>query len=248
MSASSANSDDWIRRFHEAPDAKVRLVCFPHAGGSASFYFPVSRQLTPGVEVLAVQYPGRQDRRAEPNVDSIPEVADRVTAALGGSLDRPVALFGHSLGAVLAYEVGLRLEAGGRKLVRLFASGRRAPSRYREEDVHRRTDAGIVEELRSLSGTEAGFLTDPEILQMIMPAIRGDYRLIETYRHEPDRRLDAPITALTGDDDPKTSLDEAKAWSEHTTGEFDLRIFPGDHFFVISQARRVLEVVAEQLR
>jgi surfactin synthase thioesterase subunit len=247
MTTSTIDSDAWIRRFQPAPAARVRLVCFPHAGGSASFYFPVARALAPGVEVLAVQYPGRQDRRADPNVGDIHELADLVTEAVRGWADRPLAFFGHSLGAVLAYEVGLRLEATGGELVRLFASGRRAPSRYRDENVHRRPDAGLIAELQALSGTDAAVLGDPEILRMIMPAIRSDYRAIETYRHDPARRLSAPITALTGDDDAKTTLDEAQAWSAHTTGGFDLRVFTGGHFFVSSQAPQVLAAITEQI-
>lgn len=248
MTSSIVDSDTWIRRFHPAPAAPVRLVCFPHAGGSASFYFPVARALAPRIDVLAVQYPGRQDRRADPNVDDIHDLADLVAEAVRGWTDKPLAFFGHSLGAVLAYEVALRLEASGdATLVRLFASGRRAPSRYRNEGVHKRPDSGVIAELQALSGTDAAVLGDPEILRMILPAIRSDYRAIETYQHDPTRGLSAPITAFTGDDDPKTSLEEALAWSGHTSGAFELQVFPGGHFFVSSQAPKVLAAITEQL-
>lgn len=100
----------WIRRFHPRPDGDVRLVCLPHAGGSASFFFPVSQAMPPSVDVLCVQYPGRQDRRAEPVIDSIPDLADQVFAALLPWADRPLAFFGHSMGATLAFEVARRLE------------------------------------------------------------------------------------------------------------------------------------------
>ena len=164
----------WIRRYHQAPDSPVRLVCFPHAGGSASFFFPVAKALAPAIDVTAVQYPGRQDRRTEPNIDNIADLADAILPAVRPLTDRPLAFFGHSMGAILAYEVALRLEKdGAAPLTRLYASGRRAPSRYREETVHKRDDAGVIAELRGLSGTDADLLGDAETLEMILPAINA---------------------------------------------------------------------------
>nr|WSW62334.1 alpha/beta fold hydrolase [Streptomyces sp. NBC_00998] len=240
--------DKWVRRSHAAPNSEVRLVCLPHAGGSASFYFPVSKELAPAVEVLAVQYPGRQDRRHEPNIPSIPDLADQIFAAVRHLDDLPMALFGHSMGAVLAYELALRMQdAGLPSPVRFFASGRRAPSRYRDDVVHLGSDAEMVAELRKLSGTDSAMLADPELLEMIMPAIRSDYRAVETYRYEPGRMLDCPVTVLTGDNDPRVSIDEAASWDAHTTGPMELRVFPGGHFFLADQSRDVIELLTERL-
>lgn len=248
MSQSPALSENWLRVYRPAPAAAVRLVCFPHAGGSASFFFPMVQPLAPDVEVVAVQYPGRQDRRGEPNVGSIPELADQSFAALRRLADRPLALFGHSMGAVLAYEVALRMrDAGLPGPVRLFASGRRAPSRYRDERVHLAPDHRIIAELRLLSGTNASLLADPELLEMIMPAVRSDYRAIETYRHDPQRRLDRPITVLTGDDDPRVTMDEARAWAEHTTAPIDLHVLTGGHFFLVDRSDQVIALLRQQL-
>ncbi|MDQ0954324.1 surfactin synthase thioesterase subunit [Streptomyces phaeochromogenes] len=108
----ATNSERWIRRYHPAPDASTRLVCFPHAGGSATFYHPVSRALSPEIDVVAVQYPGRQERRTEPLVDSVEKLADLIVPELEPWLDRPLTFFGHSMGASLAYEVALRLRRG----------------------------------------------------------------------------------------------------------------------------------------
>lgn len=238
----------WISVYHPAPRSAVRLVCLPHAGGSASFYFPVSRALAPGVEVLAVQYPARQARRLEPGIDNIPDFADQIFAVLRGLDDKPVAFFGHSMGAVLAYEVALRMQrAGLPSPVRLFASGRRAPSRYRDERVHEGTDAEVVAELRRLGGPNPAMLADPEMLEIILPAIRSDYTAIERYRHEPGRTLDCPVTALIGDDDPRVTIDEAKAWAEHTTGPYDLETFPGGHFYLVDHGARVIDLVRTRL-
>lgn len=238
----------WIRRFHPVPDAAHRLVCFPHAGGSASFYFPVSRALAPGVDVLAIQYPGRQDRRHEPCVDSIPKLAEALVDELSPWFDRPVTLFGHSMGASLAFEVATRLEERGIVAHGLFASGRRAPSTVRDERVHLKDDAGLIAEITRLSGTDTQVLGDPEILRMILPAVRADYRAAETYRYTPGPRLSCPVLALTGDSDPHVTLEEARAWGEHTSGRFGLRVFPGGHFYLNSQAAEVTEALRAHMR
>lgn len=244
----TVQGDLWVRRFHPSASSPVRLVALPHAGGSASYLFPVSRALSPAVDVLAIQYPGRQDRRHERVLESVTELADGVFEALEPWMDRPLALFGHSMGATLAYEVALRLQQSGRPPVRLFASGRRAPSRVRDEPyVHTRDDAGLLAELNRLSGSDARVLGDPELLPMILPAVRGDYKAVETYRPDPGHRLTTPITVLTGDADPMTTLDEARDWSRHTSGECDVRVYPGGHFFLNDHAPEIIRLIGAEL-
>lgn len=234
------HQDTWIRRFQPSPDAPVRLVCLPHAGGSASFYFPVARALAPDADVLTVQYPGRQDRRTEPPLTRLTDLADQVADALSPWTDRPLVLFGHSMGALLGYEVATRLEAAGTAPLALVASARRAPSRHRQESVHLRSDEGVVDELRLLGGMDTAFLEDPELREMILPAMRADYEAIETYRHTPRPPLTTPITVLTGDDDPQVTADEARSWSAHTTGPFALHTFKGGHFYLTEHNEAVL--------
>ncbi|MFE7563895.1 thioesterase II family protein [Kitasatospora sp. NPDC057500] len=243
-----AQDNLWIRRFHqEAGD--LTLVCFPHAGGSASFYYPVSEALRSTVQVVALQYPGRQDRRHERPLTTIAELADESFAALRPLMDRPLAFFGHSMGATLAFEVAVRMRRElGTAPVALFASGRRAPSRHRVETAHLLGDDGLVAELQSLSGTDARILGDLELLRMILPAIRSDYTAAETYRYEPGPALDCPIVALTGESDPKASLEEVGAWAEHTTGGFALHTFEGGHFYLARHQRAVLDVIRDRLR
>lgn len=247
MPGSSVDPDRWLRRLYPS-DAAVRLVCLPHAGGSASFFFPLSRALADRVRVLGVQYPGRQERYDEPVIDDLHVLADRVAEVLVARPSGPYALFGHSLGGALAYEVAVRLrDAGQPAPVRLFVSGRRAPSRYREGTVHLRDDDGIVAELRRLSGTHQDVLGDPDLLRLVMPALRGDYRAIETYRPRSDVPLDCPVTVLTGDRDPVVSLDEAHDWGRHTTGPTIVRVFSGGHFFLVDHAATIADLVRDEL-
>ncbi|WP_354639861.1 thioesterase II family protein [Kitasatospora camelliae] len=247
MTLTNGAADTWIRRFHPAPDARVRLVCLPHAGGSASYWFPMSAATPPEIEVLAIQYPGRQDRRQEPCLETIDALAAQVTEALKPYRDLPLALFGHSMGAVVGFEVARRLEALGTPPAVLFASGRRAPSRHRDEDVHLRGVDGMVAELRKLDGTDPRALQDPELLQMILPAVRADYKAVETYRYQPGPPLSCPVHALVGDSDEKATVDEAESWRFHTTGESRLHVFPGGHFYLNQHQDGIVRLVTDRL-
>ncbi|HVQ95499.1 MAG TPA: alpha/beta fold hydrolase [Mycobacteriales bacterium] len=240
--------DLWVRRFHPVAEPAIRLVCFPHAGGSASAYFPLSRSLTPAVEVLAVQYPGRQERRGEPGIGDIGVLADRITAAVAPWASRPYALFGHSMGAIVAFEVARRLEAGpGGHPRHLFVSGRRAPTLQRSRGVHLRDDAGVVDELRELGGTDHRFLRDSELLATILPATRSDYRAIETYEYADGPPVACPVTAMVGESDPESTLAETTAWSAHCGGGFDLKVFPGGHFYIEASRAAVVGTITAAL-
>jgi len=250
MPVSTADaSTTWLRRYQPATRPSARLVCFPHAGGAASYFHPMAVRFAPSVDVLSIQYPGRQDRRLESCVDTIAELSDLITDELVPLADElPTVFFGHSMGAVLGFEVAWRLEQKGANAPRtLIASGRRSPSSRRDESVHLRDDDGIVAELKLLNGTDSAPLADEEILRMSMPAIRGDYKAIETYVGDPGRQVRAGITVLTGDADPKTTLDEARAWQDHTTGEFRMSVLPGGHFFLIANQASVTKEVATEL-
>jgi pyochelin biosynthesis protein PchC len=156
--------------------------------------------------------------------------------------------FGHSMGALLAFEVARRLAGQGIVPRHLVVSGRRAPSRRRAESVHTRDDAGLIAEVVALSGTDAAILGDPEILRMVLPAIRGDYRAVETHQHRDGPPLTCPITVLTGDDDPRVSLDEATAWKEHTTEGCDVRVLAGGHFFLVHHQQEINDLLRALLR
>ena len=243
MSYPATDDALWCRRYRPASDAVARLVCLPHAGGAAPFFLPVSVALTPWIDVVAIQYPGRQDRRAEQPVDELAVLADRIHRIVRRQPALPLVIFGHSLGAVLGFEVTRRLEADGHGPVRLFASGRRAPSTHRDEAVHQRDDAGIWDEVRRLNGTVSSLLSNEEIMRAALPALRADYRAVETYSCAPDITVNCPISVLVGQDDPKTTLDEARAWARHTSGSFELHVFPGGHFFLTDHVEEIIKMI-----
>jgi surfactin synthase thioesterase subunit len=234
MTGSANIEGEWIHRFHPTDSSEFRMVCFPHAGGAASYYYPWSEALAPDMDTLAVQYPGRQDRRAEGCITSLAELADRTYAALRRTEDgRPTVFFGHSMGSILAFEVARRYQDDtGTPPARLFASGYPAPSRLRGGTVHLRDDDGVVDELRAVNGTEPVWLENKHLRASVLQAVRGDYTALETHPRATGVRLDCPLTMLTGDDDPHTTLAEAEAWQEHTTGEFSLHVFQGGHFYL----------------
>ena len=237
----------WIMRFHPNPEAGVRLVCFPHAGGSASYYHPLSVRFARDADVIALQYPGRQERRREACIDDIGLLADRLAEQLAPLADKPTVYYGHSMGGILAFETAWRLEQSGlRGCQSLVASGRRAPSTRRSETVHRLDDDGVIAELQQLGGTDPRMIDD-ELLRIALPSIRGDYKAIESYVPTPDRKVSCPIVALTGDADPLTTIAETEAWRRHTDEDFRSRVFPGGHFFITSNLAAVQHEIAREM-
>jgi pyochelin biosynthesis protein PchC len=229
-------------------------VCFPHAGGSASAYRSLTAALAEvGVEAWAVQYPGRQERFREACVERVDLVVDAVTAELRPLLDDPLpfGLFGHSMGAVLAFETARRLERDGRRPVVLVVSGRPAPSLPwplpGAPSLLDADDAMLIEELRLLAGREADVPVDPALLRLVLPALRADYRLLAGYTYTPGAGLDCPVLALAGDRDPRVAVEAVARWEEETRGGFALEILPGSHFFVDDHLPYLAKTIGSRL-
>ncbi|WNF00981.1 alpha/beta fold hydrolase [Streptomyces luomodiensis] len=237
------SSELWLRQFFPTPEAPVRVVLLPHAGGSATFYLPLARALAPVADVYAVQYPGRQDRRDEEAVRDLRVLAGLVAEALKPGLDRPLVLFGHSMGATLAFELAQRLP-----VAHLIVSGRRAPSQPRADQDHLASDDELLAAVIGLGGTSADVMADDEMRALILAPLRADYYAAETYRWEPAPPLETPITVCIGDDDPKTTVEQAHAWAGHTTAPTTVEVFPGGHFYLVDHQERLAELVAQGVR
>ncbi|WP_235558485.1 alpha/beta fold hydrolase [Sphaerimonospora mesophila] len=239
-----ATGHDWLRGYLPRPLAAARLICFPHAGGSAAFYRPWAPLLPGHVELLAVQYPGRMDRASEPLVRRMTEMADRAALAVAPLARRgPVVLFGHSLGASVAHEVARRLTARGTAPAALVVSGRPAPHRLRATTVHLADDDTLWAETGRLGGTHEDVLGSALLRQLSLPTLRADYEVAETHLPGPAAPLPVPVLAFYGDRDPEVTEDEARGWSAWTSSEFTLTAFPGDHFYLVSEQASVLKAI-----
>lgn len=229
--------------------ATVRLFCFAHAGGGAAAYRPWRQALAPGVDVRPVVLPGRESRVRELPYRRVEQLLDPLCEALEPYLDRPYAFFGHSLGSILAYEVARRLSAGpGRGPELLVVSGRRAPRLPTERRLFSTLpDEDFLAALGGLGGTPPEVLGEAQLLQMLLPTLRADFELNESYRTLPGPRLRCPVAAYMGADDPEVGPGELLAWQGETAGEFTLRVFPGGHFYLKDEGAGVLGALRQDL-
>ncbi len=234
----------WLRWFRPVADPSVRLVCFPHGGGGASAFAAWPPLLPHRAELVAIQYPGREDRTVDAFPDSVAHAVADLGPELLPQLDRPYVLFGHSMGATLAYEVAQWMSRGGHRPPRhLVVSAREAPTDERGGDVHHRDDEGVLAELARLGGTHRDVLADATLRTLILRYVRQDYRLIETYRHAGWPPLDCPVTVFLGADDPDLGVAQARRWGQVTRHRPGLRVFPGDHFYLVPQREAVVRAL-----
>lgn len=230
---------EWVKCFGPRPAARLRLFCFAHAGGGATAYRLWSAGLPADIEVRAVQLPGRETRLHEPALRRMDAIVEALVPALRDEFDRPFALFGHSMGAMVASELTHRLAELGLPLPRhLFVSGRRAP-RCIEPDapLHPLPDTAFIAELnRRYGGIPAEVLAHEELVQLLLPALRADLEALETAARPPRPPLPVPISAYGGLDDSRANRELLEPWRHETQASFRLRMFPGDHFYL--QPRR----------
>jgi surfactin synthase thioesterase subunit len=240
----------WIRCFEARPQARLRLICFPYAGAGASVYRLWHADLPRGVEVHAVQLPGRETRLHEAPLTRMSDAVAGTVHALRPLLDRPFVFFGHSMGALLASEVARALQSGGAPCPRLLMlSARRAPSLPdTEPPIHCLDhDAFVAEIDRRYGGIPKEVMAHRELMELLMPALRADMEVMETHAAQLTPLLDVPLHVVGGASDPRVQREQLEAWRGLTSRSFELSILAGDHFFINSRRTELLALVSEKL-
>jgi surfactin synthase thioesterase subunit len=233
----------------EYPGARQRLFCFPFAGAGASMFREWPGILPKGIHVVGIQLPGRENRIGEPPLRHLRSAAKTIATVLSRYRDLPFALFGHSVGALLVFEVARELRNSfSCAPIQVFLSGCGAPgSAKRNAPIHRLPDNLFVQELRRLGGTPEAILGNDEVMQLMLPMLRADFELSETHQYEEQAPLECPITVLGGLQDAEVRNSDLRGWQSETHASFNIRMFPGDHYFIRSCRTPVLRTIAGQL-
>lgn len=240
----------WIARPPLNPQARLRLFCFPHAGAGASIFRAWSDNLPPEIEVCPIHLPGREDRLGETPFTRLLPLIQTLAPLLRPYLDIPFAFFGHSLGALLSFELAREFRRQNfPSPVHLLVSGSRAPQiPDLDLPIHRLPDPKFLESLRRFNGTRPEVLQNPELLQLFLPALRSDFAILETYFYATQERLNCPISAFGGMEDNKVSYEQLNAWREQTHSDFTVQMFPGDHFFWHNNHKPLLQAIAQEIQ
>ena len=239
----------WFVRPEPRPGAPLRLYCLPSAGGGVGLFRAWPPLLPDDVEVCAVQLPGRDARRAEPPFSRLTPLVLALADALASEPARPYALYGHSMGARIAFELAREQRRRGRPGPQLLVvSGRRAPHVPERDPLHALGDPQLIARLSRIGGTPEAVLREPELMAIFLPTVRADFAVNELEDHRDEPPLGCPILAYAGSHDERCRPDELDAWRDHTAGAFAQAVLPGAHFFIQSAARELLSSLGRALR
>ncbi len=249
LQETSGGANRWLARSEMNRAARMRLFCLPYAGGDCSVFRSWSKDLPPFVDLCPILLPGRETRLGEPAAIRMEPLAEAVARAILPYLDKPFAFFGHSMGALVGYEVARRLRRDhGLEPVHLFVSAHGGPH-IPESDTHvyKLSDADFVKHLRTLNGTPQEVFDCPELMQILLPTLRADFELLGTYEYKPEAPFGCPITVFGGSQDDSVTREQLEGWKSHTTADCSVKILPGNHFFLSSQKSLLLRMMTEEL-
>jgi surfactin synthase thioesterase subunit len=236
----------WIRQFHAPPSPdSLPLLVFPHAGAGASAYREFSKLLSAKFDVVVFQYPGRQDRAGEASLPSLSEIAAGAFGDFSTSVHNrglPIVTFGHSMGALVAFEFVRLAEESGVDVRRLLVSAAVAPSNVAGKPPHPQDDEAILNHLAALEGTDTDVMANRALMRLALPVIKADYRAFDAYTCADDVKVAAPIHAMGGDQDPYITLGDLYGWGKHTEA-VTVTMFDGGHFYLTSHIEAVTELL-----
>ena len=249
MSNVSTRPDDWVICHRPNPQARLRLFCIPYSGSGTSIFRTWPNDFPAEIEVCAIRLPGRENRLREPPFTQLAPLTEILAQALRPYLDKPFAFFGHSVGALISFDVTRQLRRqGDPEPAYLFVSGRRAPQLPIPEPLaHMLSEVEFRERLHALNGVPESILHDPEMMELFLPTLRADFTIHETYIYTAEPPFNCPITIFGGLQDREASRAELDAWREHTRHRFKLRMLPGDHFFLHPEQSTLLQAIAQDL-
>jgi len=226
----------------------VRLFCFPFAGGGASFYRPWKQHLPAAIDACPVQLPGREERIAEPAYRRVSNLVQALRSDLTAVFDRPYAFFGHSMGALIAFELARALRAPSfREPQHIFVSAHRAPTIPARRRYHELDDTALVAVLRRIGGSADAALDHDELMALLLPTVRADFELCETYRYVAGAPLDVPITVFGGREDSEVAVDDLHGWRSESSAHVSIRVIEGSHFFLNEAQAQVLSSITAVL-
>jgi medium-chain acyl-[acyl-carrier-protein] hydrolase len=239
----------WLAFHRTNPAAKLRLFCFPYAGGGAALFQPWAKSLPRTVEVCPVQPPGRGDRLREPAFTSLGPLVQAVAEGLLPYLNKPFAFFGHSMGTLISFELARLLRREGRaQPAHLFLSGSNAPQLpSMNRPIYNLPEPELVAELRRLNGTPQEVLEHPELMQLMLPIIRADMAVCQTYSYAAEPPLDCSVSAFGGLQDVEVPREGVRAWHSQTNSSFTMWMLEGDHFFLHRSLPQMLRIISQTL-
>jgi medium-chain acyl-[acyl-carrier-protein] hydrolase len=246
----TATVENLLRCRSPHPDPDMRLFCLPWAGAGALGYSSWKLPTDMAAEVWAVQLPGREDRAGEPPLPSITSMVDALRGVVEPLLDRPFAFFGHSMGALLAFELARALrDTGGPAPAQLFLSGMRSPDLTPWRPAASVLgDEALLHRLNEIAGPSVSAVRDRDVLLWLAPAMRADFAACENYQYRDELPLDIPTCLLAAVDDAEVRVDEVSAWRRHCGAAGPVRVFEGGHLYLLDQRADVLSLIAEVLQ